>query len=102
MINVDISFVNTSALRFLLQGKLDGYREEASKGKKLSEDKQQAVAHFNEVVATLDLTREFIQQFEKIGIDASKEEKKRKKKESFERAQLELTRLKELFTIQVT
>ena len=53
-------------------------------------------------MATLDLTREFIQQFEKIAIETSKEEKKRKKKESFERTQQELARFKELLAIQVS
>lgn len=67
----------------------------------MTEDKQQAVSHFNEVVASLELTREFIQGFEKIGIEFAKEEKKRKKQEYFERQQNELSRFKEIFTIQV-
>jgi hypothetical protein len=49
----------------------------------------------------LELTKEFLTAFEKIGSETSKEEKKRKKKEIFERQQFELSRFKDLFIIQV-
>lgn len=49
----------------------------------------------------MDLTREFINAFDKIGIETSKEEKKRKKKEIVDRQQFELARFKEVFMIQV-
>lgn len=60
-----------------------------------------AAARYNEVVANLDLTREFITAFEKIALETTKEEKKRKKKEAGDRKQAELVRLKELLTLQV-
>lgn len=80
--------------------KLDGYREELAKGKGLAEDQKLAVARYEEVLATLDLSREFIAAFDKIAAETSKEEKKRKKREIFEKQQVELIRFKELFTIQ--
>ena len=60
------------------------------------------MARYDEVIATLDLSREFIAAFDKIAVETSKEEKKRKKREIFEKQQFELTRFKELFTIQVS
>jgi len=60
------------------------------------------VARYDEVIATLDLSREFIAAFDKIAVETSKEEKKRKKREIFEKQQFELSRFKELFTIQVS
>jgi len=80
--------------------KLDGYREELAKGRGLAEDQKLAVARYDEVIATLDLSREFITAFDKIAVETSKEEKKRKKREIFEKQQSELVRFKELFTIQ--
>ncbi|XP_046441352.1 caprin homolog isoform X2 [Daphnia pulex] len=80
--------------------RLDGYREELARGKGLSEEQQRATDRYDEVVANLELTKEFLTAFEKIGSETSKEEKKRKKKEIFERQQYELSRFKELFTIQ--
>jgi len=80
--------------------KLDGYREELAKGRGLAEDQKLAVARYDEVIATLDLSREFIAAFDKIAVETSKEEKKRKKREIFEKQQFELSRFKELFTIQ--
>lgn len=67
----------------------------------MSEEQQTAASRYNEVVANLELTREFITAFDKIGIETSKEEKKRKKKEIFERQQFEVTRFKEVLMIQV-
>lgn len=67
----------------------------------MSEEQQTAASRYNEVVANLDLTREFIAAFDKIGIETSKEEKKRKKKEIFERQQFEVIRFKEVLMIQV-
>lgn len=96
--------MTNSNFAFLLssfQLKLDGYREELARGRTLSEEQQQAASRYNEVVANLDLTREFITAFEKIGCETSKEEKKRKKKETFERQQFEVARFKEIFMIQV-
>ena len=72
-----------------------------AKGRTLSDEQQQAANRYNEVVANLDLTREFIQAFEKIGIETNKEEKKRKKQEQDEKKQQEFYKLKELFWIQV-
>jgi len=80
---------------------LDGYREEQSKGKKLSAEILQAVSHFDEVVASLELARSLIQEFEKIGMDSVKDEKKRKAQEHADRKQSELTRLKDVLSIQV-
>ena len=60
------------------------------------------MARYDEVIATLDLSREFIAAFDKIAVETSKEEKKRKKREIFEKQQFELSRFKELFTIQVS
>ena len=87
---------------FPLQSKLDGYRVELAKGRKLSEEQQLATDRYNEVVANLDLTREFMIAFEKIALETTKEEKKRKKKEASDKKQAELLRLKELLALQVT
>lgn len=81
---------------------MDGYREELAKGRSLVEDQQQAVLRYNEVVANLDLTREFITAFDKIAVETSKEEKKRKQKEAADKQQQDIARLKEVFTFQVT
>lgn len=72
-----------------------------AKGKTLSEEQQLATARYGEVIANLELTREFITAFDKIGSETSKEEKKKKKKEQVEKQQAELSRFKEIFMIQV-
>ena len=53
------------------------------------------------MIQNLELARELTKQFDKIASDTSKEEKKRKKREAFEKQQFELTRFKELLTIKV-
>ena len=86
----------------MIQGRLDGYRQELASGKALSAEQKLACTHYEEVLQTLELAREFTKQFETIAVETNKEEKKRKKREVVEKQQSELTRFKELVTIQVS
>ena len=72
-----------------------------ARGKSLDAEQRLAVARYDEVIQNLELARELTKQFDKIASDTSKEEKKRKKREAFEKQQFELTRFKELLTIKV-
>lgn len=78
------------------QVRLDGYREILATGKSLDSEQKAAVAKFDEVCQNLELARELAKQFDKIAQDTSKEEKKRKKREIFEKQQAELARFKEV------
>ena len=99
---VDSRRVVSICFFFVLQVKLDLYRQELSNGKSLDEDQKKAVSHYDEVVKVLELAREFTTQFEKIANETSKEEKKRRKREIHERQQHELSRFNQLLTIQVS
>ena len=62
----------------------------------LSNEQQQAANRYNEVVAKLNITSEFIKAF-KIGIETEEEEEQ----EQDEKKQQEFNKLRELFGIQV-
>ena len=95
----------------LLQGKLDGYREDKRRGKELNEDQKAAVAkydqlstlltnfqlmqplRYDEVVGTLDFARELTGQFTKLASDDAKDRKKQAKREQQEKARQELAKV---------
>jgi len=68
--------------------KLEEYKESARKGAKLNEDQLNAVAKFDEVIRTLELTKELEKQFVGLANDTMKQQKKQMKKEQLEREEL--------------
>jgi len=58
------------------KGKLDSYRDILRGGKALNEDQQSAVDKYDEVMGTLDFTKELMGQFNKLATDEAKDKKK--------------------------
>merc|ERR1712079_454379 len=51
------------------KGKLDSYRDILRRGKALNEDQQSAVDKYDEVIGTLEFTKELMGQFSKLATD---------------------------------
>lgn len=75
--------------------KLEEYKETARKGGQLNEDQLNAVAKFDEVIRTLELTKEMEKQFVGLANDTMKQQKKQLKKEQIEREELLKEKLRE-------
>lgn len=75
--------------------KLEEYQENARKGAILNEDQLLAVSKYDEVLRTLELTREMEKQFIGLANDAMKQQKKQMKKEQMEREEQLKEKLKE-------
>jgi len=75
--------------------KLEEYRADQKKGQKLNEDQLSAVSKYDEVMRTLELTREMEKQFIGLANDAMKQQKKQAKKEQLERDEAIKEKLKE-------
>lgn len=82
------------------KGKLDAYRDSFKKGEELNEDQREAVSRFEEVVKNLEFAKELQKQFLSIQVEAEKLLKKQLKRETHERQQQEIRRIKELLAIQ--
>lgn len=82
------------------KGKLDVYRDDAKKGKELNEDQLEAVGRYDAVVQNLEFARELQKQFLSIQAEAEKLLKKQLKRETHERQQQEIRRIKELLAVQ--
>lgn len=82
------------------KGRLDGYRDLQKNGKELHNEQLQAVAKYDEVVQTLEFSRDLYKQFLAISTESSKQQKKQARKEALEKTQQEIAKFKEILVIQ--
>lgn len=82
------------------KSRLESYRDQQSSGKELNSDQLAAIAKYDEVQQTLEFARELCKQFNVIAADTAKQQKKQARKEALEKAQQELTKVKEILLIQ--
>ncbi|XP_015593430.1 caprin homolog [Cephus cinctus] len=82
------------------KGKLETYRDLQKNGKELDQDQKRAVAKYDEVQQTLDITRELCKQIIVIANDAAKQQKKQARKEAAERMQQDIAKIREVLIIQ--
>lgn len=75
------------------QGKLESYRDIVKNGGELNADQKTAVAKYDEVQQTLDITRELSKQIIGIANDAAKQQKKIARKEAVERMQQDISKV---------
>jgi len=75
--------------------KLEEYKENQRKGTVLNEDQLNAVSKYEEVLRSLELSRELEKQFVGLANDAMKQQKKQLKKEQLERDEQVRERVKE-------
>lgn len=76
-----------------LQGKLESYRDLQKNGRELNSDQKTAVAKYDEVLQTLDITRDLYKQIVAIANDAVKQQKKLARKEALERTQQDIAKV---------
>lgn len=84
------------------KAKLESYRDLQKNGKELNADQKTAVAKYDAVLQTLDITRELYKQIVGIANDASKQQKKLARKEAIERMQQDIAKVREVLLIQDT
>ncbi|XP_031782494.1 caprin homolog [Nasonia vitripennis] len=84
------------------KGKLESYRDIVKNGGELNADQKTAVAKYDEVQQTLDITRELYKQIVGIANDAAKQQKKLARKEALERMQQDISKVREVLLIQDT
>jgi len=82
------------------KGKLDSYRDILKRGKALNEDQQSAVDKYEEVIGTLDFTKELMGQFAKLAQDEVRDKKKMMKKEQQERAKEETNKVSYILAVK--
>jgi len=82
------------------KGKLDSYRDLLKRGKPLNEDQQAAVDKYEEVISTLDFTKELMGQFTKLAQDDARDKKKMAKKEQLEKAKEELSKVTYIMAVK--
>lgn len=75
------------------KGKLDAYRDTLRKGKALNEDQQSAVDKYEEVIGTLEFTKELMGQFGKLSQDEVRDKKKQAKKDLLERSKEDISKV---------
>lgn len=75
--------------------KLDEYKHSQKKGQTLNEDQLLAVSKYDEVIRTLELSRELEKQFITLANDTMKQQKKQAKKDLMEREEQLKEKLKE-------
>jgi Caprin-1 dimerization domain len=85
-----------------LQGKLDGYKEILKSGQDLNADQEIALERYEEVCNSLDLSRDYIKQFQTIANVANKEAKRERRKEAYLKQQNEIAKVREVLIIQDT
>lgn len=73
---------------------MESYREIQKTGKELNHDQKIAVAKYDEVLQTLDITRDLCKQIVSIANDFAKQQKKIARKEALERTQQEVSKVK--------
>ncbi|KAF7987416.1 hypothetical protein HCN44_003178 [Aphidius gifuensis] len=84
------------------KGKLESYRDIQKTGKELDRDQKIAVAKYDEVLQTLEITRDLYKQIVGIANDAAKLQKKLARKEAAERIQHDISKVREVLIIQDT
>ncbi|XP_060817300.1 caprin homolog [Bombus pascuorum] len=82
------------------KGKLESYRDLQKNGRELNADQKTAVAKYDEVLQTLDITKELYKQIVGIAHDAVKQQKKLARKEAIERMQQDIAKVREVLLIQ--
>ncbi|CAK9825785.1 Caprin homolog [Anthophora retusa] len=80
--------------------KLESYKDLQKNGRELNADQKTAVAKYDEVLQTLDITKELYKQIGSIASDAVKHQKKLARKEAIERMQQDIAKVKEVLLIQ--
>ncbi|XP_011869682.1 PREDICTED: caprin homolog isoform X2 [Vollenhovia emeryi] len=81
-------------------GRLESYRDLQKNGRELNSDQKTAVAKYDEVLQTLDITRDLYKQIVNIANDAVKQQKKLARKEAVERMQQDIAKVKEVLLTQ--
>lgn len=82
----------------LFQTKLDSYKESV---KPLTKDQIEAVSKYDEVLQQLELTKEYVKQFNSISDENEKLKKKNAKKEAQEKFMTDAKKVKQVLVIQV-
>ncbi|XP_043489296.1 caprin homolog isoform X1 [Polistes fuscatus] len=82
------------------KGKLESYRDLQKNGKELNADQTKAVAKYDGVLHSLEITRELYKQIVGIANDAVKQQKKLARKEAVERTQQDIAKVREVLLIQ--
>jgi len=82
------------------KGKLDGYRAEVNRGKKLNEDQELAVSKYDEVLGNLELVRDISTQVSKLVQDEAKDKKKMLKRELQDKTRAELAKVSYFLKVQ--
>lgn len=82
------------------KGKLESYRDLQKNGRELNADQTKAVAKYDGVLQTLDITRELYKQIVTIANDAVKQQKKLARKEAVERTQQDIAKVREVLIMQ--
>lgn len=82
------------------KGRLDGYRDLQKNGKELHNEQLLAVAKYDEVIQTLEFSRDLYKQFLSISTECTKQQKKQARKEALEKTQQEIAKFKEILVIQ--
>lgn len=85
---------------WIIQGKLESYRDLEKTGKELSADKKVAILKYDEVAMSLEFAREFAKQIEKVIITSEKDLKKKQKKDESLKKQNETSKIREVLIIQ--
>ncbi|XP_014213219.1 caprin homolog isoform X2 [Copidosoma floridanum] len=84
------------------KGKLEQYRDIVKNGGELNSDQKTAVAKYDEVQQTLDITKDLYKAINTIATDAIKQQKKLARKEAAERMQQDIAKVREVLLIQDT
>ncbi|GAB0087889.1 hypothetical protein DMENIID0001_022460 [Sergentomyia squamirostris] len=84
------------------KGKLESYRDLQKSGKDLTPDQKIAVSKYDEVTQCLDFAKELFKQVHAISAMWEKDQKKVVRKETANRIQSEVTKVKEVLVIQDT
>ncbi|XP_071641393.1 uncharacterized protein Capr [Temnothorax longispinosus] len=82
------------------KGKLESYRDLQKNGRELNSDQKIAVAKYDEVLQTLDNTRDLYKQIVGISNDAVKQQKKLARREALERTQQDIAKVKDVLLAQ--
>ncbi|XP_071099989.1 caprin-1-like [Haliotis cracherodii] len=80
--------------------KLDNIKQKAASGGKLELDQKNAIEHYEEVIQTLEYSRELQKQFAAISNEAGKLMKKQARREKLDRQLHEIKRIQELLQVQ--
>ncbi|XP_034934962.1 caprin homolog [Chelonus insularis] len=82
------------------KGRLESLKDLQKNGKELNSDQTAAVAKYDEVLQTLEFTRELNKQIVGIANDSAKQQKKLARKEALERVQHDIAKVREVLLIQ--